>query len=265
MPGANYLFKFIPLTNQNLPVKYLKLPQIRWDAVRNCVVPGTVSNLFIHFTSGFMNQNTRLAIIGGTGKSGKYLVKQLLGQGFRLRLLIRNPQDFQLKNHLIEIIRGDARRYESVKHLMDGCQAVISMLGQPKGEPSIFSQASKNVIRAMNHFGIDRYIVTTGLNVDAPSDKKGIKTKLATDWMRVNFPETTADKQVEFNVLSSSNVSWTMVRLPLIEQTDERSRILVSLENCPGEKVNSTDLASFVIEQISDTKYVRKAPFIASV
>lgn len=234
------------------------------------MLPETVSYLThyqsIHsFYIEVMSQKTKLAIIGGTGKSGKYLVRELLRQGFRLRLLIRNPKNFQLKNNLIEIIQGDARRYESVEHLMDGCHAVISMIGQPKGESSIFSQATKNVIRAMNHFGIRRYIVTTGLNVDTPSDKKSIKTKLATDWMKVHFPETTADKQVEFNVLSDSGVHWTLVRLPLIKQTDERSGILVSVENCPGDEISSTELASFIVEQLSDNKYVRKAPFIANV
>ncbi len=46
-----------------------------------------------------------------------------------------------------------------------------------------------------------RYILITGLNVDAPLDKKSAKTKMATDWMKANYSPTTLDKQVEFETL----------------------------------------------------------------
>jgi putative NADH-flavin reductase len=211
-----------------------------------------------------MQNNLKPAIIGGTGKSGKYLVRNLLNQGYHFKLLVRNPQEYEIVSPQIEIIKGDAREYQSVRLLLEGCGAVISTLGQPRGETSIFSQATKNVIRAMTELNIKRYILTTGLNVDSPSDKKGAKSKMATDWMKANYPETTLDKQVEFDVLSNSNIDWTLVRLPLIEQTEERGKLDVSLEDCPGDKVSATDLAYFLIEQLNDDMYVRKAPFIAT-
>ena len=121
----------------------------------------------------------KLAILGGTGKSGKYLVNELLSQDFHLKLLLRNPENFQLKSPLIEIVKGDARDYESVQTLVNGCGAVISTLGQPRGEASIFSEETSNVIRAMSQYEIKRYIVTTGLNVDTPFDKKSAETSLA--------------------------------------------------------------------------------------
>ena len=211
-----------------------------------------------------MRHASKIAILGGTGKSGKYLVMQLLRHGFDLKLLLRNPEGFQVESPLVEVVEGDARDYKSVETLLEDCQVVISTLGQPKGEPAIFSQASKNVLRAMNCFNIERYILTAGLNVDTPSDKKGTKTQMATDWMRTNYPETTNDRQVEFNILSNSEVSWTLVRLPLIVQTEQRSKIVVSLEDCLGDEISATDLAYFLIGQLSDNTYIRKAPFIAN-
>ncbi|HZX73311.1 MAG TPA: NAD(P)H-binding protein, partial [Cyclobacteriaceae bacterium] len=144
-----------------------------------------------------MKQKQKLAILGGTGKSGKYLVKQLLREEFHFKLLLRNPENFEIESSFIEIVKGDARNYESVHLLVEGCEAVISALGQPRGEASIFSQATQNVIRAMTEFKVKRYILTTGLNVDTPYDKKGPKSKMATDWMKSNYPQTTLDKQVE--------------------------------------------------------------------
>jgi putative NADH-flavin reductase len=220
---------------------------------------------FLKFYKETMENKIKIAVIGGTGKSGKYLLRELIHRGFQLKLLLRNPENFQNINPRIEIVKGDARDFHSIRTLIEGCQAVISTLGQPKGETSIFSYATKNVIRAMNEWNVIRYILTTGLNVDTPGDKKGPETKLATDWMKTNYPETTNDKQTEFDALFQSNVNWTLVRLVLVEQTDERKKVAVSLEDCPGGKISATDLAHFLVDQLNDVAYIRKAPFIANV
>lgn len=83
--------------------------------------------------------------------------------------------------------------------------------------------------------------------------------------MREHFPVSTADKQLEFDILSNSNISWTLVRLPLIEQTDKEGKIAVNLDDCYGDKISATDLANFLIEQLFTDTFVGKSPFIASV
>jgi nucleoside-diphosphate-sugar epimerase len=211
-------------------------------------------------------QNTlKVAVIGGTGKSGKYLVQHLLGKGFPFKMLLRDPERSPIKHPLIEVIQGDARDYTAVRLLTEGCSAVISTLGQPKGETPVFSQATTNVIRAMNACQIKRYVLTTGLNVDTAFDRKGPKTTSATEWMKANYPLTTADKQTESHILLASNIDWTLVRLPLIEFTDERMEIKVSLDDCPGDKISATSLANFLIGLLSDDEYHNKAPFIANL
>ena len=212
-----------------------------------------------------MKQKIKVAVIGGTGKSGKYLVNQLLQQDFHFKILLRNPEKFQIKSQSIEIIKGDAREIESIRALIKDCDAVISTLGQPKDESPIFSQATTNVICAMNEYQIRRYILITGLSIDLPFDKKSIDTKMKSEMMKTYFPHIIADKQEEYNVLAQSNIDWTLVRLPLIEQTDTSGEIKINLEDCPGEKISATDLAIFLIEQLSNKNYIRKSPFIANL
>lgn len=214
-----------------------------------------------------MKQKIKIAIIGGTGKSGKYLVNQLINQGFQLKILLRNPNNFQLKSSLIEVIKGEVTNYNSIHSLIEDCQAVISTLGLgiPASEPTIFSQSTTNVIKAMNECNVHRYIVTTGLNVDTPFDKKSSKTSFGTDWMKKTFPISTTDKQLEYDILVNSTIDWTLVRLPLIEQTDERNKVSVDLEDCPGDKISATDLAFFLIEQLSSKAFIKKSPFLSNI
>lgn len=212
-----------------------------------------------------MNQINKIAVVGGSGKAGKYLVRQLIRKGFHFKLLLRKQENFLLENPHVENIEGDVSDYQTIYNLLDGCNSVISCLGLgiPPSEHTIFSRATANIITVMKAYSIDRYIVITGLNVNTPADKKSTITKSATDWMYANYPLTTADKQTEYEILTKSDVQWTLVRLPMIEQTDREGKISVSLEDCPGTKISATSLAQFLIGQLSDNRYMRQAPFIA--
>ncbi len=213
-----------------------------------------------------MKHTSKIAIIGGTGKSGKYLVRELKRQGINFKILVRNPQKIEIAGPLVEVVKGDIADYDCVSYLIKDCNAIISTLGMgiPKSPPTIFSTAGENILNAMNTHGVKRYITTAGLNVDTPFDIKGTRTKLATDWMYTNYPVSTADRQNEYRLLSNCGLDWTIVRLPLIQLTDERTGIKESLVDCPGDKISATDLASFLIRQLNDTTYYGQAPFIAN-
>lgn len=213
-----------------------------------------------------MQQSSTIAVIGGTGKAGKYVVNLLIQRGFHLKILLRNPKKFQIKSPQIETIQGDVKDYDTVLSLIKDTEAVISALGlgQPASETSIFSQATTNIIQAMNACNIQRYVIITGINVNTPFDKKSVKTQYATDWMYTNYPNSTADRQKEYDILLASNIDWTLIRLPLIEQTDEVGEVQISLEDCVGVKISATVLANFLITQLTDNKYIKQSPFLSN-
>ncbi|PZR40647.1 MAG: epimerase [Azospira oryzae] len=213
-----------------------------------------------------MKQNIKIAVIGGTGKSGRYLVQQLINRKIHFKLFVRNPDRVPAGSPFMEVVHGDVADLDSVRLLIQGCGAVISLLGMgvPNSAPDIFSQSTTHILQAMRMHHLTRYIVITGLNVDTPFDKKSAKVQQGTDWMKANYPTSSADKQKEYALLVASDIDWTLVRLPLIEQTDERRKVNVSTEDCAGDKISATDLACFLIDQIEDKSYSGKAPFISN-
>lgn len=211
-----------------------------------------------------MRKNTKIAVLGGGGRTGKYLVNQLVDKGYSVKLLLRNPENFQIKSPLIEIIRGDAIDPVAINRLIDGCQAIISTIGQRQGEPLIAMQATKNVLEAVVNYGVKRYILVAGINVDTPFDNKGAETIIATNWMKSTFPLIQEDRQKAYNLLLASEVHWTLVRVPFIEFTDAVSAITVNLEDCLGNKISAGNIAAFLIEQLVDDAYLKKSPFIAN-
>jgi len=212
-----------------------------------------------------MKQKIKIAVLGGGGRTGKYLVNNLINRGFQIKLLLRKPEEFQIKSSLIEIIKGDSTDPEAICNLVQSCQAVISTVGQRPGEPLVASQAVMNVLEAMDKFGLKRFISMAGLNVDTPFDKKSAETSLATEWMKTNFSEIHADRQKAYSILSASEVDWTLVRVPFIEFLDAAGELAVNLEDCLSNKINAGNLAVFLADQLFDETYIRKSPFVASI
>lgn len=208
-----------------------------------------------------MDQDMKVAVIGGTGKAGRYLVNRLVSQGFKIKALTRNPGKLE-ETDLVEKVAGDVTDYESVYNLVNGCDVVISTLGQTKGEDPVFSIAAQNIVRAMEALQIKRYIVLTGLTLETPLDDKGFQTKMKSLVMRLLFGKIIADKQNEYKILQQSTLDWTIVRVPFIEMTDSRGNVEASLSDCKGSGISSADLADFLIGQIKSESYIRKAPFI---
>ncbi|MDQ8011050.1 MAG: NAD(P)H-binding protein [Flavobacterium nitrogenifigens] len=212
-----------------------------------------------------MKNISKVAVLGGGGRTGKYLVNQLLESGFSVKLLLRNPDNFTIQNSKIEIIKGDAIDDESISLLLRDCQAVISTVGQRPGEPMVASQSTKNVLMAMNEYGIQRYVLLAGLNIDTPFDKKSAKTIMSTDWMKANFPEIQKDRQFTYDLLYDSEVDWTQVRVPLIIFSDDSNEISINLDDCLGDKITALDISKFLVKEMMESNYVRQSPFISAI
>jgi putative NADH-flavin reductase len=205
----------------------------------------------------------KIAVIGGGGRTGQYLVNQLIEKGYSLKLLLRHPENFTIDSPLIEIVHGDVLDQEAVRMLLDGCGAILSTVGQRKDEPLVASQASVNILNAIGDRPM-RYVVLAGLNVDTPTDEKGEETLKATQWMKATFPTIHNDRQKSYSVLAGSNTEWVMVRVPYIEFNGNRAGVKVNLTDCPGSKIDAADIAGFMIGQLTDDTWLRKAPFISN-
>lgn len=210
-----------------------------------------------------MERIQKIAVIGGGGRTGQYLVNQLIEKDYSLKLLLRHPERFTIQSPLIEIVQGDVLNQEAVYALLEGCDAVLSTAGQRQDEPLVASQASVNILQAMDGRPV-RYIVLAGLNVDAPTDRKSEETLKATEWMRTTFPAIHNDRQKSYSILAESNAEWTMVRVPYIEFNGNRAEVKVNASDSPGAKIDAADIAGFMIDQLTGDTWLRKAPFISN-
>jgi hypothetical protein len=151
--------------------------------------------------------------------------------------------------------------------LLQGCDTVLNALGQRKerkSEAPIFSIATDHVLTVMKELGVRRYILVRGFSVDAPGDHKDLRSKLLSMLVRWVIPEMWADWQKELDILMRSDVNWTLVRLPIVVDEPSLGAVRVDLASPPGKKISGDDLTNFVVAQITEPTYFRKAPFVGN-
>ncbi len=210
-------------------------------------------------------KNLLIAILGGAGKAGRPLVEKTLEAGYRVRVLLRHPTEFDLRHERLEIIQGDARDSVSLRQLLRGSDALLSTLGHTKGESApMISTATNSYVMVMQELGIKRCIVVTSL-FSTGFEQLDASTQQAADYMQTHYPAFMDDRRAEFSLLTNSDLDWTYVRVPFIVQAPATIGVDISLNHLPGQRITATDLAHFMIGQLDDDNYVRKAPFIASL
>jgi putative NADH-flavin reductase len=206
----------------------------------------------------------KVAVLGGTGKAGKFVVDELVKQGYPVKVLVRTPQNTVNNDPLIEVVTGNAKNYATIQRLLSGCHAVISTIGPSKSEATINSIAVTHLIKVMRNLRIKRYIEVAGWGIQAENDKKGLKTRLVGWIIRKVVPARAKARQNVYEMLRASNLDWTLVRSATIELTQAHRKLYVELADAPGNRVSAADLAEFVVNQLKDDQYVGKCPFVAS-
>ncbi|MBB4826310.1 putative NADH-flavin reductase [Sporosarcina luteola] len=204
-----------------------------------------------------------IAIIGGTGKVGKYIAETALEKGYTVRMLVRNPDRVHMKKEGMELIVGDALNAGAIEETIRNSNVVINTFGQPAKAEPYYSQVTLQILSCMKEQGIRRYIGVTGGSLTIEGDRKNLMNRMGAKLFEVCFTKMILDKQLEHDFLQQSDLDWTLIRLPFVVEGPEKGHIRENLRDMPGNKITNGDIARFLIEQINVKTYYRQTPFIA--
>lgn len=124
-------------------------------------------------------------LTGGTGFLGVNLVRQLVAQEKRVRLLVRRePSRLGLESKLIEFVHGDVTDPASVETAMRGCHEVYHLAAwvqvSPWGMPTAWRvnvDGTRNICSAAARLGVRRLVHTSSIaalgtgTLDNPADE----------------------------------------------------------------------------------------------
>ncbi|WP_018976100.1 NAD(P)-dependent oxidoreductase [Saccharibacillus kuerlensis] len=214
-----------------------------------------------------MNQSKLIAVVGGTGSVGRYVVSCALQQGYRVRMLVRTVRSMQLPPEMasrLSIVQGDVMRFDSLRELLSGCSAVINTFGRPPQEEPMYSSVTRQILEEMERAGIRRYIGVTGLSLKLQGDHKSLGGRVVSRMMRSLHPQFAQDRLRELSVLQNSSADWTLVRLPVVKEGQGGYTIKSDPNRMMGNRIYNGEVARFLVNQIDKPEYIRRCPFIGS-
>jgi putative NADH-flavin reductase len=210
----------------------------------------------------------KVAILGSTGVVGKILIHKAVADGYQVKTLARNPEKLEDISDKIEIIQGSVFDPSAVEATIDGTEAVLSTIGPPQrnpGNPELYEKAMKDIVRIMDNHGIKRYIHIGGAaHQGGENEVWNFNRKFLRLFLNLFGKQILVAKHLEWEVLKSSDLDWTLIRPPRIANEAASGSISIDEKNLKNLKVSVEELTDFILQQISSKEWIRKAPLISS-
>lgn len=208
----------------------------------------------------------QIAVLGATGATGRELVVQALDAGHEVRALVRDVEQARAslpESDRLTLVPGDARDPAALAGLVAGTGAVISALGPRRGDARLHRDVGPLLTAAALEHGVDRVVAISGAGTDVPGDRKGPVDR-AVSWLLHRVGGGMAqDKEAEREAFERAGLRWTAVRPPRIVDRAPRGPLRHDPHRPQGLAVSRTALATFLLDQATDTRYVGAAPFVA--
>ncbi len=207
----------------------------------------------------------RLTVFGASGRTGRPLVQQALDAGHDVVAFVRDPAKLPLQHERLTVVQGDGMKLEDVESAVRGSDAVLSTLGQSKGSPKdLQTVATRNIVAAMEKYGVRRLVSLTGAGVDAPEDQPKLINNIIKFALKTLSGAVLQDALGHVDVIKSSNLDWVIVRGPRLTEGPRTNKYRVGWVGVnTGTSISRADLADFMLKQVTDNTYLRKMPMIS--
>lgn len=162
----------------------------------------------------------RVLVLGGTGRTGRYVIDQALAAGWAVNVLARQPERLTQSDTNLSVFKGSPENAADIDPAMEGCDAVIATMNNARASdspfakivnsPTLLTDCYTNIIASMKRHGVRR-IVQLGAS--------GVGDSFATvPWIfkqfikRTNLGVAYRDHEGVEAALAASDLDWTVGR-----------------------------------------------------
>jgi NADH dehydrogenase len=126
-------------------------------------------------------------VFGGSGFIGRYVVRALARDGWRIRVAMRRPHlapELRVMGDVgqIELVQANVRNGPSVERALEGAHAVVNLVGAlyergPQKFHALHVEAPRTLARAAAQAGVERFLQISAIGADAASASAYARTK----------------------------------------------------------------------------------------
>jgi putative NADH-flavin reductase len=209
----------------------------------------------------------RLAVFGGTGRTGRLLVARALDAGHEVRALARRPATLdETRGERLAVVAGDVRDAEAVSETIAGAEAVLSALGPvADSDADLLSAAARDIGAAAREHGARRLVWLTGAGVRDAGDRPKLVDRAFGAALRLVQRRLLEDSTAAVEAIRASDLEWTIVRAPrLVDGPGGGPLYIGPVGPGSGTKVARADVAAFMLGEALEPAHARAMPVVST-
>ena len=209
-----------------------------------------------------------LTVFGATGGVGRHVVTQALDRGDHVVAYVRNPAKLDLTQPNRTVIAGELTDRDAVRRAVSGADAVISALGSSldrKATAMPLVDGTRTIVEAMQAEGVQRYI---GMATPSLRDERDTRSLLGlvVPFMGRTFLNRAYRELLEMSqIVTSSSLNRTIARFTQPKDGERTGTVRAGFlgQDKIGAAITRADIAGFLLDQTTDTRFERAAPAIS--
>lgn len=210
-----------------------------------------------------------ITVFGVTGRMQHLLVQQALDKGFKVIGYARSPSKMTFRHPNLVLKKGTMLDYAAIEEAVRGSDAVIETVG-------CLSKGTELIIGAMEKFKVRRLIVVSTSNAkdsnDWPDQKFAILLAITRAVLKFlglfnpQYSNAVSELRKIAEIVRSSDLDWTLVRVAGLNNNAKSGSVKAGYlgRGVIGFQTSRADMAHFLLDQVTDTTYIKKAPAISS-
>ncbi|MFI8186506.1 NAD(P)-dependent oxidoreductase [Actinacidiphila glaucinigra] len=211
----------------------------------------------------------RVTVFGATGGIGHHVVQQLLDAGHHVTALVRSPDKLPITHPDLTLITGQLSDRTAVTEAVTGTDAVISALGPSLKRSTTGTQladGTHTLVAALDEQKVTRFIGLATPSLPDPRDKPHWKHKVLPVMAKLMFPNALRELTAMTEAVTSSDLNYTIARItnPTNKPATGHVRSGFLGHDHVGNAMSRTDIAAFLVSQLTDTRYQRAMPVISN-
>lgn len=200
-----------------------------------------------------------IALLGASGRTGRYFYEQALAQGHSLTVLVRKP--CFTDERVTEVI-GDACDQQVVLKACEGADSIVSALGTDNAQ--VLSRSTPCILAAMQAHAITR-VLTVGTAGILQSRTAPEKLRYETAESKRTLTTAVKDHRAMYEQLQASPYDWTILCPTRLIEADVMGAYRLEVNYLPidAQQIARIEVADALMHLLTATDVNKKRIGIA--
>lgn len=215
----------------------------------------------------------KIAILGATGRTGQWVLKEGLERGHELVALVRSPEKVMDASPRLHLVKGSPTSIDDVRKAVKGVDAVLSALNINRSSDlpwakvtspkDLMSAGIKNAIDAMHEEHVKRIVVISAYGVSETKKNIGALGRLFLYGTNIKYAYLDHERQEQ--LLAASDLDWTALRPTFLNSKEAVKEVIASINGVPKPKGNISrkNLARFMLDCAEKGLHIKQTPTVS--